>query len=420
MVDKPYKAIVTMGWLTFALTLCHAAEVTFIEAMPFQTQPMTMKFWDTLIEDFNGDGHLDVVGAATVGLSCGAFAATYLYINDGSFDPQFIQVQVGGGSCADSGSLQSGDVNQDGRMDIVLPSSVGMVVLFLNGGQAEPVFSSFTIADSGPPYPGRAYRTAGIVDIDDDGDQDIAVINSSGRGFFSTVWLLENDGQTTPTFNERIIHRPGQSDLVTVDLNGDGPVDMMRLPGVGTSIELLQNTGDVPSSFTVRNLTLNEGGVVTIQNVADMDGDDDVDILGFYKPEEGDTQLESYWFENDGNDPPSFTRHFIGVRTGEKMMAADLDLDGDVDVLDWTCEFFWYENIDGRGTEFQYHFGGDPSPLGEVQHVSLGDLDGDGDTDIIYAVAQTTKGSLSGALGWFENMTIDKTAVPGDGWLMFE
>jgi hypothetical protein len=79
-------------------------------------------------------------------------------------------------------------------------------------------------------------------------------------------------------------------------------------------------------------------------HAADVDGDGDVDILSASWVD--DTVA---WYENDGASPPAFTPRVIATAADEarSVYAADVDGDGDVDVLsasggDDTIR--WYEN----------------------------------------------------------------------------
>ena len=61
--------------------------------------------------------------------------------------------------------------------------------------------------------------------------------------------------------------------------------------------------------------------------VADLDGDGDLDIVSW----RDDTIA---WYENDGADDPTFTAADISTREGaQDVHVADLDGDGDLDIV---------------------------------------------------------------------------------------
>ena len=75
---------------------------------------------------------------------------------------------------------------------------------------------------------------------------------------------------------------------------------------------------------------------------ADVDGDGDLDVLGGFN---NDNKI--VWYENDGSE--NFTTHIISTNTDViSVLAADMDGDGNLDVL--SALFFdntiaWYENL---------------------------------------------------------------------------
>ena len=71
------------------------------------------------------------------------------------------------------------------------------------------------------------------------------------------------------------------------------------------------------------------------------------------------------------------------------MYAADLDGDGDMDVLSasWNGEIAWYENTDGTG--LLVRSGSSPTQADGAKSVYAADLDGDGDMDVLSASSVT-------------------------------
>lgn len=118
---------------------------------------------------------------------------------------------------------------------------------------------------------------------------------------------------------------------------------------------------------------------------ADLDGDGDQDVLSTSL---NDDRVD--WYENLGSGGFG-PRQMIGSHPGDNpvdVYAADLDGDGDVDVLSATYlgrEVMWYENL-GSGAF------GPAQVLGFVngaREIFAADLDGDGDSDVL-AVAETS------------------------------
>jgi len=114
-------------------------------------------------------------------------------------------------------------------------------------------------------------------------------------------------------------------------------------------------------------------------HAADLDDDGDLDVLS---ASSGDGKIA--WYANDGTGQFG-SQQVIATSTGGAtyVHAADLDGDGDLDVLslfDWDGKIVWYEN-DGTG---QF---GLPQVIidGMAYCASIADLDNDGDLDVLSA-----------------------------------
>src|SRR5690554_2234153 len=129
---------------------------------------------------------------------------------------------------------------------------------------------------------------------------------------------------------------------------------------------------------------------------ADINGNGHQDVIASTRI--GDFHIA--WFENlDGEGNFGVPQIIEDDLSGQihKVVAADLDNDGDVDVLAsayFSGEIVWYENLDGRGS-FSARKVIDIIP--KTFSVIAADVDGDGDLDIIGV-------SDDHGLFWFENL----------------
>ena len=113
----------------------------------------------------------------------------------------------------------------------------------------------------------------------------------------------------------------------------------------------------------------------------DIDGDGNIDILS---ASHNDDTIA--WYKNDGSE--TFVKYVISSDTvsADSVYAADLDGDGDMDVLSASYsgdKIAWHENTDGSGT-----FGAKQTistDLVDADFVYAADLDGDGDMDVLSA-----------------------------------
>ena len=148
---------------------------------------------------------------------------------------------------------------------------------------------------------------------------------------------------------------------------------------------------------------ISQAGVIGVETVAvgDLDGDGDPDVLAA-------SVLDGVfcWFENTDGQANFGPQQPIGeAETGAiHIEAADLDGDGDLDVLTSNIEtatVAWHENLDGNG---QY---GPLSVISEdlsgTEHSTAADLDGDGDLDVLASATDP----YASRVVWFENLDGD-------------
>lgn len=135
----------------------------------------------------------------------------------------------------------------------------------------------------------------------------------------------------------------------------------------------------------------------TIQVLVDMDQDGDDDIVtGF--PDYGLCWVEN---KNNGNE---WVRHSIDSRYALTVCPVDIDGDDDIDVVvAWNepgAEIAWLENPGtDNSTPWAMHI---IDPDGYLAYLGVGDIDLDGDPDVIGA---TTKISAVDCVVWWENFS---------------
>ncbi len=216
--------------------------------------------------DMNGDGKLDVVRINT--LTGGQDVATLYSKADGlgnSFD---------GPDQATAGApynIASGDLNNDGRLDLVVVDD-GQDKILINAGNGTDGFANFTsytIAAS----PSEFGNAVSVVDLDNDGLKDVIICDvdadlgpfcpSSGRttkiyrntGVVGSN-MLSNQSSIIPTANISSVF-----DIATFDIDGNGWKDMVI--GRCGGIDVFMNRPPLSLSFSYpsgRPATLNPDG----------------------------------------------------------------------------------------------------------------------------------------------------------------
>jgi len=194
----------------------------------------------------------------------------------------------------------------------------------------------------------------------------------------------------------------GASSVYAADVDGDGDLDALAAGEDVGAINWYENTlGD--GSAWLKHLVGGGFGLSQSVYAADVDGDGDTDVLGTSV-----LLAEIAWWENTLGDGSVWAKHIVNsdfVASPYSVHATDVDGDGDTDVLGAAFggdEISWWENTLGDGTEWIERI---IAPFFEgAISVWAADVDGDGDNDVLGAAW------FDNAITWWENTLGDGTA----------
>ncbi|KNC53212.1 uncharacterized protein AMSG_09298 [Thecamonas trahens ATCC 50062] len=271
--------------------------------------------------------------------------------------------------------VAAADFNADNNTDLVMVADYSDdVYLVLNSGSGTLGALSLGAAlatNYGIP------RYVLACDVDLDGDADVVVVyNSPGE-----VVGYENDG--TGGFGSERVLASGVSPQGAVlgDLDGDGDPDLVV--GFDDSLELHRNADGGWSYVLLAVLDTALGHDVTALELADVNGDTYVDVVA------GTNNAASFglvWLPNTDGAASFGSRSIIEAavnRNLDSIATGDVDSDGDVDIVAAVSDnrrLRLYRNVNGLGTfgAFEVLVEGLVTP----RWISLVDIDADGDLDV--------------------------------------
>ena len=348
--------------------------------------------------DANGDGEVDLLTGGTA--TGGGAVMVSLNRGGGLFDDS-PRIATGGVAPL---AVQIGDIDGDGRNDLVAATANGVNVSIAQGGGAFAAPVAYGL--------GRVGELA-LADIDGDGSLDIAasVVANGLPGGSSGVAILLNDG--TGLFSNRglavartgLANGSGPTSLVLRDLNNDGRIDVAaRLlgrfvngafadSGIGVALGRGDGSfGDAVVSAAGVDLPGSRGGLAA----GDFDGDGMLDLAavasGFANggAAPADDGVHLLFGNGDGSyrsGPALLADHVPGV-SARSLAVADLNGDGRLDLVVTRYGGFTVDAQDDTSVFLGNGDGSFAAPLsfdgGIVPaELKLVDMDADGKLDLL-------------------------------------
>ncbi len=379
------------------------------------------------VADFNGDGKLDL---AALSPSCGpasSYSCVYIFLGngDGSFQAgaYYSTTDPNHPSNVNAYGMAVGDLTGDGKPDIAVTQSNGMVVLLNNG---KGTFGTAAYYDNGLNNPSEIGIAIGQVRTGKQND----IVTTTFR--YGNLVLYENQGSGTFTLKGSVAQAPpaGNAWLVNIaDINGDKKLDLVATDSVG---EIWTFYGNGKGKFTAGPVYPVPYWENAPDNVvlADFNGDG---VLDIFKPLEGeDWDGQVILGRSDGTFQTNAAYGWNDNGYGYNLVTADFNGDGFPDVA-----YSGVRSANLSASGFEVMLGSSHGVLGAPTYVSVincgyptnwiaaGDVNGDGKADTVVTInyncgsseVAVLTGKGTGKFGKPVFYPTGSTANPGDVFL---
>lgn len=335
------------------------------------------------IEDFNGDGLIDIVFRDVIPPF--QFERRWIAGLPGGVFSDVRETSPPGVGTEDFQLLS--DLTGDGLLDGIARAATGVSVWPNDPGPGTQLFAEKTVTLTSA---NQSFFDSALVDVDADGDLDIVGLFSDS----SALSVFVNDGAGAFSAGDQIDFSGAFGVSVQAhDFDQDGDGDLLLLVAVtGSSDRLVILRNDAGNDFQELQVISAPGTLIIDPQVGDIDGDGDLDISVSAIGSGAPIRL----FRNDGPSL-SFTQILVNMRIGATL--GDVDDDGLPDLVGLNGPLdavIWRRNLGS------WAFGPETTLLDafEQSYVSLADIDSDGATDIlliqgglVFAATAVTAGS---------------------------
>ncbi|MCD6383411.1 MAG: VCBS repeat-containing protein, partial [Thermoplasmata archaeon] len=355
-----------------------------------------------LSADVDDDGRDEIIGVLNYYSSSTRYIVMFDYNNSA-----WSSWVIGKSSSSDSGhyvyGLRKGDFNNDGWMDVLIYQSNPYNFYWFENPANASFYSNTSNRDQNwTRHLAFSGTTSSIrfdtADFDKDGYCDIVYVQTYYR---SSIILRKNPGSSGSWSSYTIyssLYYPSR--LAVGDIDNDTYPDVALVYYYSPKRLVWFDSGGNPTStgWTMRTIDTGLRNPSLIE-ISDMDGDNDGDVILL---DSGEGQVVIYINSGSG-DGTAWSGAFVemgALKDFRGMKPADMDDDGDSDLVVavfGTGIVVWFEN---DGTPFSgtwpLHVIS-PGRLSGPYDLDVGDIDNDGDLDVVVAL------QTAGDVIWLEN-----------------
>lgn len=374
--------------------------------------------------DVNGDGTPDIIvtntesGSVYVLLNRSGSIYTGGLVGTAFFEG--FSTIVNGFTGAQPSSVTTGDLNGDGKADIITANLDGTVSVLLNSGPGLVL----TRTNTGAPdligasfLPAHAFAAgidpAGITTADLNGDHRLDIIVGSSTDSRLSVLLGNGDGtyQAPQTFGTGVAPK----NVVATDLNGDGKIDLVTANAGSATLSVLLGNGN--GTFQAQQ-TYAVGNDPEDVKAVDLNGDGKLDLVA---ANFGSKTISVLRGNGDGTFEAQQTTAVSG--SPADLGTADLNGDGKLDLIVNRISTADFGGITlNTGGQIAVMLGNgdgtflpDDALLPRPVSVASGDVNGDGKADLFVSdpISNTLNVHLGNGDGTFHMLgTISDLPIP--------
>ncbi|MCK4613577.1 MAG: VCBS repeat-containing protein, partial [Thermoplasmata archaeon] len=380
--------------------------------------------WSMASADFDNDGAIDLLTGS--GSSSSPYEIV-VWQNDGTpFNGTWSSNSVGDISGAGVGALAVGDFDHDGWIDIISGDKNDNIYAWENNGTPFSGDWPDQGGNNNIGNGTGGINDLAVADFDNDGGLDVVSVSSSGSGYEVIAWENPYNSTDTNPFDQNWTQHNikdlsyGFYAVAVGDIDNDGLIDVVTGDS-SKRIRIYENTYNGSAwNWTRHSLSSIDKSIYAV-SLADLNNDSYLDIIS------GGKNGELVVWENDANTSFdwSFTQHNLTDCDANinDLITGDFDNDGDMDIVSVMDDSVTDDEIKGfinDGSPFTgdwstveiYDGGSD-----DYRALCAGDFDNDGDVDL----ATGREGSGNRVAVWkntliHRNMPFDNGTDIGDAY----